>query len=199
MVAVIAILVILMTAGINLLHSTGVQSRRAGIDMLSGLVDQARTNAITSRSYVILAIAEPGDLPTLDDQCRIGLLRVDEGLEDPDTPLKATLLSRWQPLNSGIVLISGEVNGVANPLDSPKMTLTYGGAKNLSIQVHALAFNSRGGLHSPLGSTPVVLRIAEGRYANGKATVILHGANKTVTENLLKVGRVTARPYQIDG
>ena len=39
MVAVIAILVVLMTAGVSLLNGTGAQSRRAGTDMLSGLID----------------------------------------------------------------------------------------------------------------------------------------------------------------
>lgn len=180
------------------MNSTGVQSRRAAVDMLSGLIEQARTQAVTSRSYVILAIAEPGDLPTVDDQCRIGLFRVDQGLEDPVTPVRATLLSRWQTLNTGIAITGGEINGVPNPLDAPQLTFSYGGAKNLSIQAHILAFNPRGGLHSPTGSTPVVLRIAEGRYVNGKAIAFPRGTSKTATENLLKIGRVTARPYQID-
>ena len=208
MVAVIAILIILMTAGISLLSSSGVQSRRAGVDLLSGLIEQARTSAITTRSYVILAIAEPGDLPTTDNQCRIGLFKVDAAAW-PDTSISpvtvnAVLLSRWQTLNTGIVLIGtqkGESNPdtTPNPIDLDKVTINYGGSKNLSIKVHAIAFSPRGGLHLPLGSTPVVLRIAEGRYSGGKATATLRGSNKKATENLLKIGRVTARPYQIDG
>ena len=63
MVAVIAILVILMTAGVSLMNGTGSQSRKAGTDMLGGMIEQARTTAITSRSHVVLAVAEPGDLP----------------------------------------------------------------------------------------------------------------------------------------
>ncbi|MEO5916854.1 MAG: hypothetical protein ABIS50_21680 [Luteolibacter sp.] len=203
MVAVIAILVTLMTAGISLLSGTGNQSRRAGVDMLSGMIEQARTTAITSRSYVVLAIAEPGDLPAGDERCRIGLFKV-EMEKWPTTStspisVTATLLSRWQTLNTGIVLIGGEADGVPNPLDSPKMTINYGGTKNLSIQVHAIAFNSRGGLLSPDGSTPIALRIAEGGYRNGKATPNMRAGQKAVTENRLKIGRVTARPYQIDG
>ena len=205
MVAVIAILVTLMTAGISLLNNTGSQSRKAGTDMLSGMIEQARTTAITSRCYVILAIAEPGDLPTTDERCRIGMFKVDldkwpTGATSPVT-VSATLLTRWQTLNTGIVLIGGQVaaDGVPNALDADKMTINYGGSKNLSIKVRAIAFNSRGGLHSPAGSTPVVLRIAEGGYRGGKATPNKRAGQEAVTENRLKIGRVTARPYQIDG
>lgn len=202
MVAVIAILVTLMTAGISLLSGTGNQSRRAGTDLLTGLIEQARTTAITTRSYVVLAIAEPGDLPASDERCRIGLFKVnqEDWPEDSTPPIsisKATLLSRWKTLNSGIVLLGGDVDGVPNPMDGTKMAITYGA--NLNIEVHAIAFNSRGGLLSPAGSTPIVFRVAEGGYRNGEAKPNMRNGQKVVTENLLKVGRVTARPYQIDG
>lgn len=202
MVAVIAILVTLMTAGISLLNSTGSQSRKAGTDMLSGMIEQARTTAITSRCYVILAIAEPGDLPTTDERCRIGMFKVDlDKWPTGATTVSATLLSRWQTLNTGIVLIGGQVaaDGVPNALDADKITINYGGTKNLSIKVRAIAFNSRGGLHAPAGSTPVVLRIAEGGYRGGKATPNKRAGQEAVTENRLRINRVTARSYQIDG
>ena len=146
MVAVIAILVTLMSAGISLVNGTGSQSRRAGTDLLSGLIEQARTTAITSRSHVILAIAEPGDLPEIDERCRISLFRVDE--EWPDAaatpaPLKCTQLNRWQMLNPGVVLLPGDAAG-SNPLNRNEITIVYGGDKNLSAKVHVLAFNSRG-------------------------------------------------------
>lgn len=202
MMVVIAILVTLMTAGVSLLSGTGAQSRKAGTDMLSGLIEQARTTAITSRSYVVLAIAEPGDLPSGDERCRIGLFKVDDEWPDASAtpnPLKCTLLSRWQTLNTGIALIPGDVNKVVNPLDQPEITLTYGGTKNLSVKVHAIAFNSRGGLHYPAGSTPIAVRIAEGGYRGGKATPNKRGTQQSITENRLKIGRVTARPYRSDG
>lgn len=205
MVAVIAILVTLMTAGITLLNGTGNQSRKAGTDMISGMVEQARTTAITSRCYVVLAIAEPGDLPISDERCRIGMFKVDldkwPAANTSPVIVTATLLNRWQTLNTGIVLIGGQVaaDGAPNALDSDKMTINYGGSKNLSIKVHAIAFNSRGGLHSPSGSTPVVLRIAEGGYRGGVAKPNKRAGQEAVTENRLKIGRVTARPYQIEG
>lgn len=199
MVVVITILVTLMTAGVSLLNGTGAQSRRTGTDLMAGLIEQARTKAITSRSYVILAIAEPGDLPAGDERCRIGLFAVD-GSEVPASLDNANvvLLNRWQMLNTGVALIPGSVDGVENPLDLPELTLNYGGTKNLSVRVHAIAFNPRGGLHHPSGSTPVALRIAEGNYRGGRATPYQTGARKTVTENRLKIGRVTARPYRLD-
>ena len=202
MVAVIAILVTLMTAGVSLMNGSGAQSRKAGTDMLTGLIEQARTTAITSRSHVLLAIAEPGDLPAGDERCRIGLFKVTEDWPDASTtpvPLKCTLLNRWQTLNSGIVLIPGDVDGVANPLDQPEVTLSYGGTKNLSAKVHVIAFNSRGGLHYPAGSTPIAMRLAEGAYRGGKATPNKRANQPNITENRLKIGRVTARPYRIDG
>ncbi len=201
MVAVIAILATLMTAGISLLSGTGVQSRKTGTDMLSGLIEQARTKAITSRSHVILAIAEPGDLPAQDERCRIGIFTVETWPDSPTTPLslKGVLATRWQMLNTGIALIPGSVDGVANPIDQPQVTMTYGGTKNLSVKVHAIAFNPRGGLAYPTGSAPIALRIAEGGYRGGVATPNKRGEAGIITESRLKIGRVTARPYQIDG
>jgi prepilin-type N-terminal cleavage/methylation domain-containing protein len=199
MVAVIAILVILMTAGVSLLSGTGAQSRRAGTDLLTGLVEQARTRAITSRSHIVLAIAEPGDLVNGDERCRIGMFRVDEWPTGatPVTSLNGVLLNRWQTLDTGIALVGGQIDGVENPLDSPQITLAYGAGK--SVKVHAIAFSPRGGLHHPTGSTPVVMRLAEGNYRGGVATPYLRGAAKTIAESRLKIGRVTARPYRIDG
>lgn len=200
MVAVIAVLVTLMTAGISLLSGTGIQSRKTGTDMLSGIIEQARTKAITSRSYVVLVIAEPGDLPAQDERCRIGIFTVDSWPDPATAPLtlKGVLATRWQMLNTGIALIPGSVDGVANPIDQPEVTITYGGTKNLNVKVHAIAFNSRGGLAYPTGSAPIALRIAEGGYRGGKATPNMRGEAKTITESRLKIGRVTARPYQID-
>lgn len=196
MVAVIAILVALMTAGVSLLNGTGSQSRRAGTDQLSGLIEQARTTAITSRSFVVLAIAEPGDLPSGDERCRLGLFKVDEEWSDastPPSPLKCTLLSRWQTLHTGIVLIP-------DASTSKEITLAYGGTKNLSVKVHAIAFNSHGGLHYPTGSTPITLRIAEGGYRGSPAiaTPNKRGPDEKISESRLKIGRITARPYRID-
>jgi hypothetical protein len=129
----------------------------------------------------------------------------DNWLENPTTVKNAELLSRWQTLNTGIVLLPGDINEnsvtVPNPLSLDKITITYGGAKNLTVNVHAIAFNSRGGLAYPTGSTPVAIRIAEGSYRGTprKPTANERGTEKAITENRLKIGRVTARPYQIDG
>lgn len=205
MVAVIAILVTLMTAGVSLLGSTGVQSRKSGVDLLSGLIEQARTKAITSRSNVLLVIAEPGSLPAQDERCRIGLFKVpDNWLENPTSITNAELLARWQTLNTGIALIPGDVkvndDMLPNPINpNKKISITYGGNKNLKVNAYAIAFNSRGGLAFPTGSSPIVLRIAEGRYRGGQAIPNERGDAKTITESRLRIGRVTARPYQIDG
>lgn len=200
MAAVTAILATLMTAGIGLFNGTGARSCEAGTDLLAGLIEQARTTAITSRTHVVLAIAEPGDLPADDGRCRIGLFKMEEWPEPAAVPLvlKGVLLNRWQTLDTGVALIGGDVDGVANPLDQPQVTITYGGTRNLGVQVHAIAFNSRGGLHYPPGSNPVAIRLAEGGYRGGKAAANRRGEQKTITGNRLKIGRVTARPYRTD-
>ena len=174
--------------------------------MLSGLIEQARTKAITTRSNVLLVVAEPGALPAQDERCRIGMFKVaDNWLENPTAVKNAELLSRWQTLNTGIVLLPGDVdensNKVPNPLSLEKISITYGGAKNLTVKVYAIAFNSRGGLSYPTGSTPVAIRIAEGSYRGtpGRPPPTSAAAGNAITENRLKIGRVTARPYQIDG
>lgn len=203
MVAVIAILATLMTAGVSLLSGTGAQSRKTGTDMLSGLIEQARIKAITTRSNVLLVVAEPGALPAQDERCRIGMFKVaDNWLENPTNVQNAELLSRWQTLNTGIVLLPGDIDKqVPNPLSLDKITITYGGTKGLTVKVHAIAFNSRGGLSYPTGSTPVAIRIAEGGYRGTppKPTANQRGKDDAISENRLKIGRVTARPYQIDG
>lgn len=198
MVTVIAILVILMTAGISLLHGTGAQARRSATDVITGMIEQARTTAITSRSFVVLAVAEPGDLPAGDPVCRLGMFKVENWPESPNAPVPAVLMSHWRTLETGVVLIGGQVEGLENPLDGPELTLTYGVKNPLIVTVHAIAFNSRGGLHYPAGSSPVVLRVAEGNYRGGKATPFPRADSRTIPENLLKIGRVTARPYRID-
>ncbi len=203
LVAVIAVLATLLTVGVNLLDGAGSRSHKTATDTLTGLIEQARSAAITSRSCVVLAIAEPGDLPENDACCRIGLIKLEaDQWPDPESPppeLSGVLLNRWQTLNSGIVLIGGEVDGVANPLDEPQVSIRYKGTRAPAVRVHAVAFNGRGGLHYPSGSAPVALRIAEGAYRGGKAVPIMRGGRKAIAGDRLKIGRVTARPYRIDG
>lgn len=198
MVAVIAVIVILMTAGVSLMGGSGSQARRTGADLLAGMVEQARTAAITSRCHVILAVAEPGDLPSGDQRCRLGLFKVEQWPENPSETIQAVLMSRWRPLESGAVLIGGRFDGIENPLDGAELTLAYGANKPLTVKVHALAFHPRGGLKFPEGSTPVVIRVAEGGYRSGKATAWQKAGSTAIAESKLKIGRVTARPFRID-
>ena len=202
MLAVFAVIGILLVAGVSLLGDTGAQARRAASDMLSGMIEQARTTAITTRSHVILAIAEPGDLPTDDNRCRLGLFRVDEWPEDNTAPVPAVLLSRWRILERGVVLIGGDADDgtggpLPNPLDENQLRISYAAGGDVrTLEAHAMAFNPRGGLHFPEGSRPVQLRIAEGMYRNGEAAPVRRGEERTIAENRLKIGRVTARPYR---
>lgn len=199
MVAVIAILAILMTAGVSLLTGTGSHARRTTTDLITGMIEQARTAAITSRSTVILAIAEPGDLPAGDQSVRLGLFKVENWPDATTGPVPAVLMSRWRTIETGVVLIGDPVDGVENVMNGNELTISYGTGKPLTVKVHAIAFNSRGGLQYPAGSSPIAMRIAEGNYRGGTATPFERGDAKTISENRLKIGRITARPYRTDG
>lgn len=200
MVAVIAVLVILVVAAIGLMNGTGPQSRKTSTDTLAGMIEQARTTAITSRCHVVLAVAEPGDLPVVDGRCQLGLFKVESWPESGVTGIIAgSLMSRWRALENGIALTTGEVNGMENPLDAGKLTIAYGAGNPMNVSVHAIAFNPHGGLQYPAGSNPVVMRVAEGSYRNGKASPNRRGSSAIIAENLLKIGRFTARPHRIDG
>lgn len=193
----IFIIIILLAAGVALLGGTGPQARKSGADLITGMIEQARTTAITTRSNVVLAIAEPRDFPAGDQCCRIGLFKVSGWTDDFSKPIGATLINRWKMLENGVVLIGGEVeDGLPNPLDGDKVTLSAGGK---SIAVHAIVFNSRGGLVHPAGSRPIVMRVAEGSYRSGEAKPNRRAGSGTIAENLIRIGRVTARPYRIDG
>ncbi len=198
MVTVIAVLVILMTAGLSMLNGNSSQARKTGTDLITGMIDQARSTAITSRSNVILAMAAPGALPTQDQNYRLALFKVDveDWKKSSGGTVSGELLSRWRPLETGAILLGGEVDGVSNAIDGDELTINYGKNKPLSVKVRALVFNPRGGLLFPSGSTPVSLRIAEGTYRNGMALPYKRGDNAAITENRLKIGRITARPYQ---
>ncbi len=211
MVAVIAILVTLMTSAVSLLKDTSAQSRRVATDLLTGIVEQARTVAMTSHSDVVLAIAEPSGFPAGDERCRIGLFKVKEW---PDMVSGSALtlaanncvqLSRWQILNTGVILLNGdlEVGGSDEKIKNaitrePEVSLAYkSGNKTLSFNVHVIAFNSHGGLRYPTGSSPTILRIAEGAYRNKEPAANLRKGHEKPTESILKIGRIIARPYRI--
>jgi|GEM_PF-1008248 len=203
MVTVIAILVILMASGVSLLSGSGSQSRKAGTDMISGLVEQARTIAITTRTDVVVAIAEPGDLPGSDEKCRLGLFRLRKPVAGAPAPTsdKYDLIARWQTLNTGVVLLGDKVDSVHNPMDEAQVNIVYGpAAKEITLNAHIIKINSRGKLILPEGSDPIVFRIAEGGYRGDprQPKANIRADSGKVSENLLKIGRVTARPYRID-
>ncbi len=200
MTIVIAIFVLLTTIVISFTSSTNAQILKTNTDIITGLIEQARVTAVTSRSYIILGIEEPPNQTTNDGRCRIGLFKIDEWPEKAILPLviKGQLLSRWENLSIGIVLIEHEVNGLPNLIDTEKITINYGGPKSLTTKVHAMAIHPRGGLQYPVGSSPLLVRIALGTYRNGKATANKYGELKQIWGNRLKIGRINARCYPTD-
>jgi hypothetical protein len=199
MAAVLAILALLMTAGVRLMSGTGPRARAAAADQLEGMIEQARAAAIAGRCHVVLAVAEPGDLPGDDERCRLGLFKVEAW---PDSTLEAfpgILMGRWRALEGGVVPLGGEVEGLDNPMDAGELAISRMGAGQGAVKVRAIAINPRGGLRYPPGSAPVVLRLAEGRYHGGDAVPNPHADTGVISENILKIGRVIARAHRING
>lgn len=187
-----AVMALLLTAGLRGLGDTAAHARQVATDSVSSLLEQARTSAITSHSVVVLALAEPGDPPCGDERGRLGLFQIKDWPAGSNT-FEATLIRRWHVLPSGTVLLPGAVDGVRNPRDEPEATLRYRtGRQAVQGRFHILAFGPRGTLLWPAGSDPLALRIADGAYRNGQP------APNSRAESCLKIGRVTARPYPFD-
>ena len=194
-----AVVLLLLAAGVRVLGDAAAQACRTATDTFISLVEQARNTAITSRSIVVLALAEPGDLPSGEERGHLGLFKIAQWPADPGT-LDGTLLRRWQALPNGTVVLPGAVDGLRNPRDESETTIRYL-AGNLPTQgrFHIIAFSTRGGLLWPAGSDPLALRVAEGAYRNGQPLPNTHGARGSGAEHRFKIGRVTARPYRCDG
>jgi type II secretory pathway pseudopilin PulG len=194
--AVIAVLVTLTTVGISLLNNTNTYSRRTTTQLVTALVAQARACAITSRCEVALAFAEPTDLTPPAGSYQLGLFKL---TTSPTSEAKAVgnLVQRWETINHGLVLLPDDLTELPNLMSQERLEITYGGSKNSKIRVHALIFDSRGKICFPPGSSPLALRLAEGRYHDGKA-VSKTRAQTNVTETRLKIGRLTGRIYPFD-
>jgi prepilin-type N-terminal cleavage/methylation domain-containing protein len=197
MVVVLAILVVLMGSA-TILSGGSEKARRAATDQVTGMIEQARNAAMVSRSTVMLVIAEPGSLPTNEDRCVVGLLRV-EGDWDPSGPgpVSGKLLGRWRPLETGVIFLGQTIGSLANPLDGPKLPIRYTTSRTVEADVRGLAFNARGRLVHPVGSAPGVIRLAEGGYPKGVPTPMRRGPDQRISDTWLKIGRVTGRAYEI--
>lgn len=172
MLVVIAIAGTLLAIGLSLSGKSGDRARRDASERLAGLVEQARTAAITRRTILVLAIAPPDGE---HDATRLGLFEVARPPR-PGEALDGRPLQRWTRLPDGVGFTKGEIAGLANPLDSEALELRWQDGRQRAT-VHALAFTPRGGLAWPAGSTPVALSLGSG---------------------VLRIGRAVARPWRLD-
>ena len=197
-VAGMAVIALLLTAGIYALGSTGGQARQVATTTVVGMLEQARTSAITSHCVVVLAVAEPGEYPSNDHRCRLGLFKIHEWPAKPAT-LDGIPLGHWQSLPVGVIILPGSVSGLRNPRDEPAITIRYLAANQATSGLFfLLAFSPRGSLLWPSGADPLALRIAEGSYRNGQPTPNTRSRSGGIAESHLQIGRITARPYQFD-
>ena len=199
MTAVMAIMVILIAAGLNHFSAPASHPGKTDSDMLAGLIDQARTSAITSRSCVVLAVADPDDIPARDPRCNLGIFKIDAVPTDLTETAKGVMITRWRPMEPGIALIGGKLEGTDNPLDAERLTITCETPRHMTFKVHAIAFDSCGKLVYPPGSAPVTLRVARCIYQAGKTVPVRPNPSGSRTEIRMKIGRISARPYRIDG
>jgi hypothetical protein len=182
---------VLLTLGFGVFGKTAASARRTASDQFAATVEQARTAAITRRMPVLLAIAPP--VPGgADDNFRIGLFEVD-ALPDRAGEVAGRQLQRWNILPTGVVFFGGEVEGFRNPLDEELVQLTWKDGEN-QARVHLLAFNPRGGLAWPAGSDPVAVTIGSGTLRDGQTIPTSDGGRAS-----LRIGRVVARPWRLDG
>lgn len=173
MLVVIAIAGTLLAIGLSLSGKSGDRARRDASERLAGLIEQARTAAITRRATVVLAIA-PSDAE--HDATRLGLFEVSRPPRAGE-PLEGRPLQRWTPLPNGVGFDRGEIAGLANPLDAAPLELRWQDGRQRAT-VHVLAFTPRGGLAWPAGSKPVALTLGSGA---------------------LRIDRAVARPWRLDG
>lgn len=186
MAVVIAILAMVMMAGIGLRNDAPAAVRRTAVDLLSASADHARTTAIARRKPVVMALAAPADLPAGDDgRCRIGLFVVDA---EEGTALEltrtVTALGRWKPLGDGISWGTGQEAAAVNPWNAARLKLR---TKRGPLQVHGIVFTPQGGLSSPPGAAPAEIRFGQ---SGGRA--------EAFPASRLRVGRVTGRIYPAD-
>lgn len=197
-VVTITIISILMVTAVSLMGDNSPKARRATSDLLSSMVEQGRSRAITTHSKVLLAVAEPGDLPIDDSSCRLALFKLTE-FDEKTGRAKGELLRRWDVVTGGVALVGGEVDGFRNVMDNREVELTYSArGKDFTIRVHGLVFNPRGGRLWPVGSAPVVLRVAEGGYRGDTKKASANKRGGKIAEDRLKIGRVIARPQRFD-
>lgn len=181
----------LLAIGLGVFGKTAASARRTATDQFTAMIEQGRTAAITRRKPVVLAIAAP--VPGgADNNYRIGLFEVDE-LPERGAAIAARQLQRWSILPTGVVFFSGAVEGFDNPLDEDEVELSWKDGEN-QARVRILAFNPRGGLSLPAGSEPVAVTLGSGVLRDGQTIPTSDGGR-----NSLRIGRIIARPWRLDG
>jgi prepilin-type N-terminal cleavage/methylation domain-containing protein len=191
MLVVMVIVGALTTLGLTVFGNSAANARRTAMDQFTAAVEQARTSAITRRKPVILAIAPPIS-DSADQTTRFGLFEVD-ALPDRGDPIEARQVQRWNQLPGGVVFFPGSVETLRNVLDEDKVQLKWKEGASQAM-VYAFAFNPRGGLAWPTGSDPVAVKIGSGLHRAGQPVATPNGGHSS-----LRIGRVVARPWRLDG
>jgi hypothetical protein len=199
LVEILLALTILLLVGAAAIAPWGGQgiARRGTVDQLTGWIEQARTRAVLFHATVALVVAPPGALSPQERTASVALVRLADGwLSRPVEPVDAVLMGRWKPLDTGIVLLPGGRAGLSNPIDAPTVRIRMTNRRSQEVGVHVLAFNGRGRLAHPAGSSPAMLRVAEGRYRDGVAIAGSRGSQEVIPESVIQIGRILGRAYE---
>jgi prepilin-type N-terminal cleavage/methylation domain-containing protein len=191
MLVVMVIVGALLAMGLTVFGRTAASARRTAVDQFTAAVEQARTTAITRRKPVILAIAPPAAGST-DATTRFGIFEVDE-LPEEGEPIDARQIQRWNLMPEGAIFLPEDLDGLRNVTRGDKVQLKWRDGGN-QASVHALAFTPRGGLAWPTGSDPVAVKIGSGFYRDGQPVPTAGGGHSG-----MRIGRVVARPWRLDG
>jgi prepilin-type N-terminal cleavage/methylation domain-containing protein len=196
MLAVIAIIGLLMVAGVAVLSDPSNNARQVSREILRAHLQQARGHAIASGRATSVIIAE-------NDGANIrngGLITIAE-LEPQSAegrPFKVTqLIQRWTSLPESMFFLNQASVRSKSPTlmdTAPTVDAEY---QKKPIGCHAVVISPDGRIFHPADDTPLVLAIGKGRQTPSGITPTQKSGDKVV-HDLLRINRLNARARMLD-
>lgn len=180
--ACLAIMLVMMAVSAK---PDGAAELKIAAQQLSGLVDQARTKAVTCRKNVVLALIEPGALASDNESPGAALFELRGNPPPPGEALEVKQISRWIWWEQGVEFSDEAADGALGVLAQPKRVLRLD-RKSLEIRAAVVIFTFSGGISAPGDSGKVSLALVRSR--RGKARHETGGAAEQ-----LVIGRSIAR------
>lgn len=196
LLAVIAVIVLLMVAGIPLLSDPSTHGRQTSREILRAHLQQARGHAIASGRATAMIIAghDGGSVRTG------GLMTIAEVEAQPagGNPFRVTrLIQRWTLLPENMFFLNQSAVRSSQPtmMDSPPIVDAEYQKKPLGC--HAVIFSPDGRITHPADGMPLTLAIGKGQQAQGGVIATQKSDGKVVFD-LLRINRLNARARILD-